>query len=108
MVASKCISHNLQFILLLLEVFLAMKFYMSAGSVSTLSTAKSRPNMDKFRLYRYLGHGRFVGGGRGGSKRKRPNDVVGEKIDMFVAPKYRMISQSNFKDTVLPDTNVDL
>ena len=26
-------------------------------------------------------------GGRGGSKRKRPNDVVGEKIDMFVAPK---------------------
>ena len=25
-------------------------------------------------------------GGRGGSKRKRPNDVVGEKIDMFVAP----------------------
>ena len=26
------------------------------------------------------------GGGRGGSKRKRPNDVVGEKIDMFVAP----------------------
>ena len=26
------------------------------------------------------------GGGRGGSKRKRPNDIVGEKIDMFVAP----------------------
>ena len=26
------------------------------------------------------------GGGVGGSKRKRPNDVVGEKIDMFVAP----------------------
>ena len=25
-------------------------------------------------------------GGVGGSKRKRPNDVVGEKIDMFVAP----------------------
>ena len=40
--------------------------------------------MHKFRLYRYLGHGRFVGVG-GGSKRKRPNDVVGEKIDMFVA-----------------------
>ena len=43
MVASKCISHFLQFILLLLELFLAMKFDMSAGSVSTLSTAKSRP-----------------------------------------------------------------
>ena len=28
------------------------------------------------------------GGGVGGSKRKRPNDVVGEKIDMFVAPKW--------------------
>ena len=27
-----------------------------------------------------------MGGGRGGSKRKRPNDVVGEKIDMLVAP----------------------
>ena len=25
-------------------------------------------------------------GGVGGSKRKRPHDVVGEKIDMFVAP----------------------
>ena len=25
-------------------------------------------------------------GGVGGSKRKRPNDVVGEKIDMFVSP----------------------
>ena len=43
MVASKCISHFLQFILLLLELFLAMKFDMSAGSVSTLSTAESRP-----------------------------------------------------------------
>ena len=41
--------------------------------------------MHKFGLYRYLGHGRFVGG-VGGSKRKRPNDVVGEQIDMFVAP----------------------
>ena len=50
--------------------------------------------MHKFRLYRYLGHGRFVGGGVGGSKRKRPNDVVGEKIDMFVAPKCRPF-QSN-------------
>ena len=26
--------------------------------------------------------------GVGGSKRKRPNDVVGEKIDMFVAPNW--------------------
>ena len=43
MVASKCISHFLQFILLLIELFLAMKFDMSAGSVSTLSTAKARP-----------------------------------------------------------------
>ena len=42
--------------------------------------------MHKFHLYRYLGHGRFVGG-VGGSIRKRPNDVFGEKIDMFVAPK---------------------
>ena len=42
MVASKCISHSLHFILLLLELFLAMKFDMSAGLVSTLSTAKSR------------------------------------------------------------------
>ena len=60
-------------------------------------------NMHKFRLYRYLGHGRFVGG-RGGSKRKRPNDVVGEKIDMFVAPyrlwnfivEYRIVSVTAF------------
>ena len=43
MVASKCISHFLEFILLLLGLFLAMKFDMSAGSFSTLSTAKSRP-----------------------------------------------------------------
>ena len=35
MAASKCISHFLKFILLLLELFLAMKFDMSAGSVST-------------------------------------------------------------------------
>ena len=27
-----------------------------------------------------------MGGGVGESKRKRPNDMVGEKIDMFVAP----------------------
>ena len=30
-----------------------------------------------------------MGGGVGGSKRKRRNDVVGEKIDMFVAPKVK-------------------
>ena len=57
MVASKCISHFLKFILLLLELSLAMKFDMSAGSVSTQAK-----NMHKCRLYRYLGHGRFVGG----------------------------------------------
>ena len=28
-----------------------------------------------------------MGVGVGGSKRKRPDDIVGEKIDMFVAPK---------------------
>ena len=38
MVASKCISHFLQFSLLLLELFLEMKFDMSVGSVSTLSS----------------------------------------------------------------------
>ena len=52
--------------------------------------------MHKFLLYRYLCHGRFVGGGGvGGSKRKRPNDVVGEKIDMFVAPKFRSFCRSS-------------
>ena len=33
------------------------------------------------------------GGGRGGFKRKRSNDVVGEKIDMFVAPKLTLIGK---------------
>ena len=85
MAASKCISHFLQFILLLLELFLAIKFDMSERRVSLhIKHCKIQAyNMHKFRLYRYLGHGRFVGG----SKRKRPNDVVGEKIDMFVALK---------------------
>ena len=32
-----------------------------------------------------------MGGGYGGSKRKRPNDVVGEKIYMFVAPKTSLL-----------------
>ena len=77
MVASKCISHFLQFILLLLELSLATKFDMSAGSVSTLSTAKSRPITSIFRSWTFCG-------GAGGSKRQRPNDVVGEKIDSYV------------------------
>ena len=68
-----------------------MKFDMSAGSVSTTKHCKIQAyNMHKFRLYRYLGHGRIVEGGRG-SKRKRPNDV-GEKIDMFVAPYTKRFS----------------
>ena len=61
MVASKCISHFLQFILLLLELFLAMIFDMSAGSVSTLSTAKSRPAqislISIFRSWTFCGGG---------------------------------------------------
>ena len=60
MVASKCISHFLQFILLLLELFLAMKFRVS---LHTKHCKIQAYNMHKFRLYRYLGHGRFVGGG---------------------------------------------
>ena len=62
MVASKCISHFLKFILLLLELFLAIKFDMSAGSVSTTKHCKIQAyNIHKFHVYRYLGHGRFVG-----------------------------------------------
>ena len=88
----KCISHFLKFILLLLELFLAMKFDMSAMSVSTTKHCKIQAyNMYKFCLYRYLGHGRFVEGGRG-SKQKRPSDVAGEKIDMFVAPYTKRFS----------------
>ena len=33
-------------------------------------------------------------GGVGGSKRKRPNDVVGEKIDMFVAPNIALFMET--------------
>ena len=61
MVASKCISHFLQFILLLLELFLAMIFDMSAGSVSKLSNAKSKPTTCTNFAYIDIGHGRFVG-----------------------------------------------
>ena len=80
MVASKCSSHFLQFILLLLELFLAMKFDMSAGSVSTLSTAN---NMHKFCLYRYLGHGRFVGGVGGGLNENVQTTLLGRKSICF-------------------------
>ena len=37
-----------------------------------------------------------MGGGVGGSKRKRPNDVVGEKIDMFVAPEIYEFSRKHY------------
>ena len=56
--------------------------------------------MHKLCLYRYLGHRRFVGGGVGGSKRKRPNDVVGEKTDMFFAPKVPFNSFNSQKNVI--------
>lgn len=84
----KCISHSLQFILLSKSI-LAVKFDIKVGSVShtNSSTAKSRP---KCCLYQNLGPGRFVEGGGGGwgSKQKRPNNFVGEKVYMFVASRY--------------------
>ena len=55
--ASTYISHYLKFILLLLELFLAMKFDMSAGPVFTTKHCKIQAyNMHEFCLYRYLGH----------------------------------------------------
>ena len=82
------VSHFLQFILMLLELFLAMKFYISAGSVSTLSTAKSRPITCKNVAYIDSWVMDVLwGGGVGGSTQKRPNNVVGEKINLFATPK---------------------
>ena len=40
------------------------------------------------------------GGGGRRSKRKRPNDVVGEKIDMFVAPKEGTANEYCFSGNV--------
>ena len=42
------------------------------------------------------------GGGRGGSKRKRPNDVVEEKIDMFVAPNENTVEDEQHFMTSCP------